>query len=122
MTDLKMSLKQISKMRFGFVPVLGSLFCFASWFYAGFVNKELGAIFFIMLFILMIIGLLLVFLFPFEKDKGKIIPFYRIAIVGFAIVAIPGAYSIIYPLDVNLDRLIYIIAIFMIYGMYRSSK
>jgi len=117
-----MSLKELSRMRFGFVPILGSIFCITSWFYAGFVNIELGAIFFIMSFILMTIGLLLVFLFPLEKDKDKIMPFYRIAIIGFAIVAIPGAYSIIYPLDVNLDRLIYIIAIFMIYGMYRSSK
>ena len=70
----------------------------------------------------MTIGLLLVFLFPHEKDKVKIIPFYRIVIIGFAIVAIPGAFSIIYPLDINLDKLIYIIAVFMIYGMYKSSK
>lgn len=117
-----MSLIQIIKMRFGFVPFLGSLFCFAFWFYAYFVNKGLRSIFFIMSFILMTIGWLLVFLFPFEKDKGKIIPFYRIAIIGFAIVAILGAYSIMYPLDINLDRLIFIIAIFMVYGMYKSYK
>jgi heme/copper-type cytochrome/quinol oxidase subunit 4 len=109
-------------MRFGFVPILGSLLCFSSWFYAGFINKELGAIFFIMSFILVIIGVVLVFFFPLKKDKDKIIPFYRMTIMSFAILAIPGALSILYQFDVNMDRLIYIIAIFLTYRVYKSYK
>ena len=109
-------------MRFGFIPILGSISCIASWFYAGFVNIELGGIFFVMSFNLMVIGLNMVFFFPYKKDKHKLIPLYRISSLGFAIVAIPGTLGMIYPFEINLKWLIIVTSVFMAYGMYRSSK
>lgn len=109
-------------MRFGFIPILGSSSCLLSWLYAGFVNRDLGVILFIMSFILITIGLLLVLLFPLEKDREYITPFHRVAIIGFNIIAIPGALGILYQFDINMDMAIFTVSIVMVYCMYKSHK